>query len=266
MLVVGLALFAATDVTIRFTGNPIFYPTAMLIGTFLVPVVFVTYFYQQDDMLERGTHRGNILPTLLACALFGGLIGTLAAGVLEYTTLSSNSPWTVAWVGPIEESAKMIVPVVLFVLVRNRFRSELDGLLFGVAAGMAFAALESMGYELVVLVGSRDLTALNETILVRGLVSPAGHAAWTGIVASTLWRERERRGRAFGPVVIGFFLVAAALHSLWDLASSASPAVILASYFTIGGVSLALLTWRFREARRLAVASAAVPVLPVPPA
>jgi len=263
VLIVGLALFGATDLTIRLTGNPIMLPTVMMIGAFLVPVVFVTYFYRQDDLLDRGAHGGNILPTLAACALFGGLIGTLAAGLLEYTTLSTNSPWRVAWVGPIEEFTKMIVPAVLFVVVRKRFRSEMDGLLFGVAAGMSFAALETMGYELVVLIGSQDLATLNETILVRGLVAPAGHAAWTGIIAATLWRERERTGRWFGPVVLGFFLLAASLHSLWDFASSGSAAVIVGSYVAIGGASLALLIWRFREARRVAAPPPA-PVLPGP--
>ena len=266
ILVVGLVLFGATDLTIRLTGNVIYYPTVMVIGAFLVPVTFVTFFYRQEDLLERGVHGSNVLPTLLACALFGGLIGTLAAGLLEQATMTSTSPASVAWVGPIEELAKMIVPVVVFVVARKRFRSELDGLLFGVAAGMSFAALETMGYELVALVGSQgNLNVLDETILIRGLLSPLGPAAWTGLVAATLWRERERTGRPFSLAVLGFFLVAAALHSVWDLASSASTAVVFGSYAAIGAVSLALLIWRFRQARRTAMV-APHPTLPGSPA
>ncbi len=268
ILLVGLVLFGAVDLTIRVTSDVIYFPTVMLIGAFLVPVAFVAYFYRQEDLLERRVHGTSIMPALLACAVFGGLIGTMAAGLLEYTTMSSHSPFSVAWVGPIEEFAKMIVPVALFIGMRNRFRSELDGLLFGVAAGMSFAALETMGYELVALVSSQgNLATLNETILVRGLLSPAGHAAWTGLIAATLWRERERTRHPITMVVVGFFLLAALLHSLWDYASSSSNAVILVvSYCAIGAASLWLLFWRFREARRLAAAASPVPALPDPPA
>ena len=119
---------------------------------------------------------------------------------------------------------------------------------------MAFAALETMGYELVALVSSQgSLNTLDETILIRGLLSPVGHAAWTGLIAATLWRERARTGKAFTPLVLGFFLLAAALHSLWDLASFANSYLILIpSYAVIGGASLTLLIWRLREARHIA--------------
>jgi RsiW-degrading membrane proteinase PrsW (M82 family) len=254
ILVVGIILFVLADLTLRFTGDILYFPTIMMVGAFLVPVAFVAYFYQQENLFDRGFHGGSISPTLMMCALFGGLIGTMAAGTLEYTTLSKNSLLSLAWVGLIEEFAKLIVPVVLFVIMRKRFRSELDGLLFGVTAGMAFAALETMGYELVALVSSQgSLAVLNETILIRGIMSPAGHAAWTGLIAATLWRERERTGRSFSPLVVGFFLLAAALHSLWDFTSfSSSYFVVVPAYLAIGGASLTLLIWRLREARHLA--------------
>ena len=124
ILVVGVILFALADLTLRFTNDVLYFPTIMMIGAFLVPVAFVAYFYQQENLFDRGIHTGSILPTLMLCALFGGLIGTLAAGSLESTTLSSTSLLSLAWVGPIEEFAKLIVPVVVFIIMRNRFRSN----------------------------------------------------------------------------------------------------------------------------------------------
>jgi len=258
IFIVGIILFALADLTLRFTGNVLYFPTVMLIGAFLIPVVFTAYFYQQENIFDRGVHQGSILPTLLLCALLGGLIGTLAAGTLESKTLSSNSIASLAWVGPIEELAKLIVPIAVYIIMRQRFRSELDGILFGVAAGMTFAALERMGYELVTLVSSRgDINALDQTILIRGWLSPASHAAWTGIITATLWRERERTGKGFSPVFLLFFLLAAALHSAWDFASfSRSLFVVIPSYIAIAGVSLTLLFWRLREARHEARKSA----------
>jgi RsiW-degrading membrane proteinase PrsW (M82 family) len=226
----------------------------MMIGAFLIPIAFITYFYQQETQYDRDIHQGSILPTLLMCGLLGGLIGTLAAGSLEATTLKGNSLSSLAWVGPIEELCKLIVPVGIYIIMRNRFRSELDGLLFGIATGMTFAALETMGYELVALVGSQgSVNTLDQTILIRGLLSPAGHAAWTGMITAALWRQRERTGKAFSPIVIVFFLIAAGLHSLWDFATSASSYwVIIPSYIAIAGTSLGLLIWRLRQARRIA--------------
>ncbi len=252
ILIIGVILFAVVDVTLRYTGDVSYFPTVMMLGAFLIPVSFVAYFYQQRTIFNREANVGSILPTILICALVGGLIGIVLAGLLEYTTITSPSPINLAWIGPIEEFSKLVVPIGVYIVMRDRFRSELDGILIGVAAGMAFAALETMGYELVALVNSQgNFNTLDETILIRGILSPAGHASWTGLITATLWRERQRTGKAVTPVVIGFFLLAASLHSLWDFASSASSlVVILPSYVVISGVSFGLLVWRLREARR----------------
>jgi protease PrsW len=251
IMVIGIILFVLVDATLRFTDNVNYFPTVMILGAFLVPVAFVAYFYQQDTLFIKLPDRGSILPTVLVAAIFGGLIGTTCAGVLEYTTLSSSNTSNLAWVGPIEEFAKLVVPICIYVIMRKRFRTELDGLLIGVAAGMAFAALETMGYELVSLVSSNgNLNVLDETILIRGLLSPAGHAAWTGLITATLWKERQRTGKAITPIVFAYFLLVATLHSLWDYASSSkSLYVVVPAYVALSSVSLGLLIWRFREAR-----------------
>jgi RsiW-degrading membrane proteinase PrsW (M82 family) len=251
IFIIGVVLFALTDVTLRLTDNVNYFPTLMIIGAFLVPSVFIAYFYQQELIFNR-RNADSILPSMLLCALLGGLIGTVAAGLLEYVTLTSSSLMTLSWVGPIEEFAKLIVPVILFITMRNRFRTELDGLLFGLAAGIAFSALETMGYELVALVNSQgSINVLDETILIRSLLSPAGHASWTGLIAATLWRERERTGKFITPVVAAFFLLAASLHSVWDLISfSNSIAITVPSYIAIIGLSLSLLIWRLQESRK----------------
>jgi len=250
IVAVGIVLFTIADLTLRLTNNVILFPTVMLIGTFLIPVAFTAYFYQQENLFDNGLHAGSILPTLLMCALFGGLIGALAASILESKFSSNNSLLSLMWVGPIEEFAKLIVPIAIFVIMRKRFRSEMDGLLFGVAAGMAFAVLESLGYEFITLINSHgSLLAVNDTILVRGLLSPMGHASWTGLITATIWHERERKRNIVALVVMGFFLISASLHSLWDFVSSLNNmTIIITSYIAIGGLSLGLLTWRVREA------------------
>src|SRR3712207_8804468 len=83
---------------------------------------------------------------------------------------------------------------------------------------MGFAALETMGYGFVTLLQSQgNLVVLDEVLLARGLMSPAGHAAWTGLVCAVMWRERSRAVRAVvNAKVIGAFATAVVLHALWD--------------------------------------------------
>ncbi len=118
-------------------------------------------------------------------------------------------------VGLIEESAKLVVPVIILLFARRR--DPAAGVIIGVASGMGFATLETMGYGFSALLQSRSLADLDQTLLLRGLLSPAGHVAWTGVTTAALWRipTAPRRVRAFGLFVITF-AASVALHALWD--------------------------------------------------
>lgn len=245
----GMLLFIITEQALRITGNPNYFPTVILLGAFVVPVTFVTYFY------EHVRDRDISQSLLITAFLVGGMLGLAAAGVLEYGTLQNMSIAGLFGVGLIEESAKLLFPIAMY--IGWRYRHEADGLIFGLAAGMGFAALETMGYALVSLIQSRgDIAVLEQVLLLRGLLSPAGHAAWTGFACAILWHERERKGRiAINLSVIGAFLLAILLHSLWDITASLGNVIQTGFIFTITGniviaiISLSLIIWRFRKAR-----------------
>jgi len=250
ILVVGIFLFIATEQTLRITGNPNYFPTVLLLGAFVVPVAFVVYFY------EHVRHREISMPLLTTCFIVGGVLGLIAAGVLEYGTLSGLSILGLFGVGLIEESVKLIFPIIMY--VGWRYRHEADGLLFGIAAGMGFAALETMGYGLVTFIQSRgDIGILQQVLLVRGFLSPAGHAAWTGFVCAVLWREREKTGHAtINWAVVGAFILAIVLHALWNIVNSiggptvAQFTIAMLGSIIIAAVSLVLVIRRYREAKR----------------
>jgi protease PrsW len=159
-------------------------------------------------------------------------------------------------IGLIEESAKLIVPLVFYFL--GRYRSEAAGIVIGVATAAGFAGLETMGYGFVTLLQSKgNLGVLDEVLVLRGLTSPAGHIAWTGLVCAVLWRERINAGRAIlNRHVIGAFLTAVILHALWDTLASVRSATFVEFLsvellsLVVALVSLMLLIRRVREARR----------------
>ena len=251
ILIIGVVLFIAAEQAMRLTGNPNFFPTVILIGSFVVPVTFITYFF------DNVRHRHISMPLLTACFVVGGVIGLITAGILEYQTLRGMDALELLGVGIIEESAKLIFPIIMY--IRWRYHQQADGLLFGIASGMGFAALETMGYGLVSFIQSGgDVDTLQQVLLFRGLLSPAGHAAWTGFVCAVLWRERERKGRvAINFKVIGAFITAIILHTLWNTVNSLAGPTILQLSISIGGsivvagISLTLLIRRYRESREL---------------
>lgn len=168
-------------------------------------------------------------------ALIGGVVGVVAAGTLEFDTLHRLGFMPMLAVGLIEEAAKLIAPAVVLVVTRHRHPA--DGLLAGVAAGAGFAALETMGYAFVVLVQSGgSLGEVEQVLLLRGLLSPAAHMAWTGLTAAALWRAAQRgwNGRAIGGF-LGVFLVAVLLHTAWDSLGG------LVVYAVLAVISLGLL-------------------------
>jgi RsiW-degrading membrane proteinase PrsW (M82 family) len=195
------------------------------------------------------------LNSVVICLSAGGVLGLIVAGVVEYQTLQGLSLISLFGVGVIEEAAKLVVPIIFF--LRWDYRSEIDGLLFGVASGMGFAALETMGYGLVTLIQSQgSLDAMVQILVVRGFLSPAGHAAWTGMVCAVMWRERVRTGkRVPGVHVVMSFLLVVLLHTAWNALNSFETltlgqfAAVIAGNILVAGASVLLLVRRLRESK-----------------
>jgi RsiW-degrading membrane proteinase PrsW (M82 family) len=154
-------------------------------------------------------------------------------------------------VGLIEESAKLIVPVAL--LLWGRYRAPADGLVIGVAAGAGFAALETMGYAFVTLISSHgSIAAVDGILLLRGVMSPAAHMAWTGLTAAALWRAADAHWHKRAVLeLLATFALAVGLHTAWDTVGTTT------GYAVIAAIGLAAL-WRTSRALR----RQSVPVAP----
>jgi protease PrsW len=95
-----------------------------------------------------------------------------------------------------------------------------DGIVLGAAVGLGFAAFESAGYAFNALFtqdGGLSLQNLVETEVLRGLLTPLGHGLWTAILGGVLFRTAAEGGRLrLTGGLVGWYLVVALLHALWD--------------------------------------------------
>jgi RsiW-degrading membrane proteinase PrsW (M82 family) len=237
-LVVGLGLFEFVRHALIETQNPNLVPTLILLGAAVVPAGFVAFIY------GRRLRYDVSAPVLAVTALVGGVVGVVLAGVWEYHTLITLGWIPMVAVGLAEETAKLIIPAAVLVFVG--YRRPANGLLLGVAAGAGFAALETMGYAFVTLIESRgDLSAVDSLLLLRGLLSPAAHMAWTGLTAAALWHAAARRWHV-GAVLrfVAAFAIAVALHTTWDTIGT------IPAYIVLAVISLGLLLATTRSLSR----------------
>jgi RsiW-degrading membrane proteinase PrsW (M82 family) len=213
LLFTGLALWIACLVVTLLTGNANLVPTLILLGSFVVPVAVMMWAYQR-------WHDRHLTAELLVSAFIGGgVLGILAASLLE-SYLLHPSPGLFLGVGLIEEAAKLCA---LVVITRHLpYRHARDGFVIGAAVGLGFAAFETAGYAFnaVLTVQGLSLSALVQTELVRGILTPFGHGLWTAILGGVLfYYARDGRFRYRAPVVLTYLLVSV-IHALWDYSHS----------------------------------------------
>ena len=231
ILVVGIALFEAVRRVLLATQNPNLVPSLLLLGAAVAPAAFVAFV--AGRRLQFGISTGVVA----LVAFIGGVVGVVTAGMLEFDTIQRLGGLPMVGVAIIEEAAKLIPAVA--VLLFTRHRHPADGLLVGVASGAGFAALETMGYGFVTLVRSGgNVAAVDSVLLLRGVLSPAAHMAWTGLTAAALWYAADHGWHPRALLrLLGVYVVAVALHATWDSVAS----VIV--YALLAAISLGLLTY-----------------------
>ena len=233
MFLGGLGLWVATVVVTFATSNANLVPTVILLGSFLVPVAFVTYAFGHADQVVTAQR-------IFTAFVYGGVLGVLGASVLEAAFLRQPSGPAYVGVGLIEEAAKL---AALWLVARRLPRYTMrDGIVLGAAVGFGFAAFESAGYAFNALftAGGPSLLNLVETEVLRGILTPVGHGLWTAILGGTLFGVAARRGRLrLSRAVLGSYVLVALLHGLWD--ASRGIAVWLTLLLTATPVQWALI-------------------------
>jgi RsiW-degrading membrane proteinase PrsW (M82 family) len=209
--------------------NPNLLPGMMMIGSMVIPLATVILFF------ELNTPRNVSFFSAMGLLCAGGILSLFVALIgFQVSGLSRILGPPAA--GIIEETGKLAAVIILARNVRQKY--ILNGLLFGAAIGAGFAIFESAGYAFRAFLGpiqhyvaqgvsSNDggLIAfaggqLTGSIVLRGLLSPFGHVAWTAISAGALWRVKW--DRPFNIAMLGnplfwkAFLIPVSLHMIWN--------------------------------------------------
>src|SRR5260370_17052268 len=100
-LLVGLALWIATLGATFLTGDIILLPTVVLLGSFLVPVTAVVWYLDHDPSPVLSPRR------MMTAFVTAGVIGLLAAAVLESWLVFAPRPLSLPNVGPLPEFLKL---------------------------------------------------------------------------------------------------------------------------------------------------------------
>ena len=215
VLPIGLVLWIATVADAFYTSNLILLPTIVLLGSFLVPVTGVVWYLDHDQSPALSPRR------IVLAFILAGVLGALAASVLEYWLVYGTGLFGMLKVGLIEELTKGVL-IVVFALGIRTFTTR-DGMVLGATVGFGFAALESSGYALAslfVVQGNQLFLSVPSVVLnelVRGLLAPFGHGLWTAILGGVIFHSAARDGRLRPTLAILITYVGVSLlHAAYD--------------------------------------------------
>lgn len=187
-------------------------PGLIFVGSFAVPVSTLIFF------LEMNIPRNVSIFTVLQFLFVGGVASLIVALLLFSKFDFFRTYLGASAAGIVEETAKLMV-VILLIGKTIRYRWILNGLLIGAAVGTGFAAFESAGYALRVMLESGMDAGVN-TIMLRGLLAPFTHIVWTANATAALWLIKKDKPFSWdmlqSPIFLRIMISVTILHMLWN--------------------------------------------------
>ena len=184
----------------------------MAIGTIAVPISALIFFF------EINARRNVSLYVIIRLVLLGGITSLIFSLLLFELPLTEIKFLGASIAGLIEELGKLMALVVI--ARSSKYRYKINGLLLGAAIGTGFAIFESMGYAFRALLVTKDKDIMTDIIILRGVLSPFAHIAWTAICGAALWRVKGSRPFSLNMLLDGrfwhLFLVPVILHMIWN--------------------------------------------------
>lgn len=209
VLVGAVLVFLAFQYGLDRFHNPRLLPGYVFAGSFAVPVACLIFF------MEMNAPRNVSLYQVVKLFFLGGTTSIILSLFL-FEILPLHTWIGASSAGLIEETGKLAAVLLYANQARTRYPWTLNALLFGAAVGTGFSAFESAGYALE----QRTLQDITDVIVLRGVLSPGSHIAWTALAAAALWRVMGQRRFELAMLqdprflkVFGFVVL---LHALWN--------------------------------------------------
>jgi RsiW-degrading membrane proteinase PrsW (M82 family) len=188
-------------------------PGLIMIGSFAVPFSLLIFFWETNAPMNISIYE-------ISKMFFTGGTASLVITLLLYSffPIDGLSVVGAVFVGIIEEVGKLVI--IAYFIKRLNPKYILNGLLIGAAIGAGFAAFESAGYAFNLGV-SYGNEAMLSTIVNRAWTSIGTHTVWAAISGAALVYVKGiqplKKEHVFNRKFIRLFLVAVALHAMWDI-------------------------------------------------
>lgn len=197
------------------TGGPLVALVSMLVASVSVPAILSVVLWL-DRYEPEPSHY------LVAALGWGALGATVIALAVELTVTDAGvdpALSSAVFAPVIEELAKGLFLLALFVFRRRQFDGILDGVVYGALVGLGFAFAENIVYyQQSYLQGGSSYLA--STFLLRGVFGPFAHPMFTalvGIGVGVAVVARRRRTKIIGAA--GGLVAGVALHVAWNASS-----------------------------------------------
>jgi len=187
---------------------------AILVAAFLVPVLYLIYLYEAQVYRDE---PALVLGFTIGGGIIVGIIVTVLSRIIYDPLHYTANPFSNAGVSvggllivglllPVVQEVLKPLPA-LFLPNRADFPETVDGLVFGVAAGLGFSLAEALiGFSSVLTSLPAHVAPGNwiYDLATLAIFSPLLQGSATGMIVATVWRFRRGRlaGREIGGVLM----------------------------------------------------------------
>jgi RsiW-degrading membrane proteinase PrsW (M82 family) len=187
---------------------------AILVSAFLVPVLYLIYLYEAQVYRDE---PAIVLGFTIGGGIVAGILLTVFEGIIYNPLQYNGNPFSTAGINvggllivglllPVVQEVVKPLPAI-FLPNRKDFPETVDGLVFGVAAGLGFSLAQTLIGFSSVLTSLPAHTAPGNWIYdltSLAVFQPLLQASATGMIVATIWRYRRGRlgGRELGGVAM----------------------------------------------------------------
>lgn len=196
-----------------------------------IPVTLLILLYEFDKSEK------NLLK-ILAIALLGGIASIGLTHIIRSFTGYPTGFVGDITTGLVEETAKLLVVILIFKFVPVRY--AFTGLLIGFAVGAGFDVLETSDYGVMALIESEGGSIeMQLNLLLRSAYALGiGHHFWTGILAAAIQISNKYAKFSLksllSPLFISLYVIIVLFHATWNFVPYQFLSILLT---VIGGFS-----------------------------